>query len=163
MQKMGRFIKKRGYGARKRRDFMKAKEVLCYNCNSPDHVVAKCPYEDKRYHNGELKLKKNKKEKKEKKSFTINKKKKGGSYVVTWDSDDSDVDDEKAQVMMRSPSGEHLQASLSPTSHHFSKLHRYALWQSPPRYNMMIVMMTLVLVMVVGVTMMMRTTPRMNL
>jgi hypothetical protein len=96
VQKMGRFTKKKGYGARKRRDFMKAKEVLCYNCNSPDHVVAKCPYEDKRYHNGELKLKKNKKEKKEKKSFTINKKKKGGGYVVTWDSDDSDNDDEES-------------------------------------------------------------------
>jgi hypothetical protein len=53
--------------------------------------VAKCPYEDKRYHDGELKLKKNKKEKKEKTSFTINNKKKGGGYVVTWDSDNSVV------------------------------------------------------------------------
>jgi hypothetical protein len=61
VQKIGWFMKKRGYGVRKRRDFMKAKEVLCYNYNSLDHVVAKCPYEDKRYHNGELKLKKNKK------------------------------------------------------------------------------------------------------
>jgi hypothetical protein len=87
-------MKKKGYGARKRRDFMKAKEVLCYNCNSPDHVVAKCPYKDKRYHDGELKLKKNKKEKKAKKSFTFNKKKKGGGYVVTWDSDNSDSDDD---------------------------------------------------------------------
>jgi hypothetical protein len=83
VQKMGRFMNKRGYGARKRRYFMNAKEVLCYNCNSPDHVVDKCPYKDKRYDNGELKLKKNKKEKKKKKSFTINKTKKGGGYVVT--------------------------------------------------------------------------------
>jgi hypothetical protein len=52
VQKMGRFMKKRGYGARKRRDHMKSREMLCYNCNSPDHVVAKCPYEDKRYHDG---------------------------------------------------------------------------------------------------------------
>jgi hypothetical protein len=96
VQKMGQFMKKRGYGARKRRDFMKTKEVFCYNCNSPDHVVAKCPYEDKRYHNGNLELKKNKKEKKEKKSFTINKKKKGGGYIVTWDSDDSDDDDDES-------------------------------------------------------------------
>jgi uncharacterized membrane protein YkoI len=87
-------MKNRGYGERKRRDFMKTKEVLCYNCDSPDHAVAKCPYENKRYHIGELKLKKNKKENKEKKSFTINNKKKGGSYVVTWDSDDSDDDDD---------------------------------------------------------------------
>jgi hypothetical protein len=64
VQKMGCFMKKRGYGARKRRGHMKAKEMLCYNCKSPDHVVADCPYEDKRFHDGELKLKKNKKEKK---------------------------------------------------------------------------------------------------
>jgi hypothetical protein len=86
VQKMGRFMKKRDYGARKRRDHMKSREMLCYNCKSPDHVVADCPYEDKMFHGGELKLKKNKKdkkEKKEKKSFTINKKKKGGGYVVT--------------------------------------------------------------------------------
>jgi hypothetical protein len=75
---------------------MKSKEMLCYNCKSPDHVVADCPYEDKRFHDGELKMKKNKKEKKEKKSFTINNKKKGGGYVVTWDSDDSNDDDEES-------------------------------------------------------------------
>jgi hypothetical protein len=57
---------------------MKAK-ILCYNCNSPDHIVADCPYKDKRFHNGNLKLKKNKK---------------GGGYVVTWDSDNSDSDDD---------------------------------------------------------------------
>jgi hypothetical protein len=64
VQKMGRFMKKRGYGARKRRDYMKAKEMLCYNCKSPDHIVAECPYEDKRFNDRELKLKKNKKDKK---------------------------------------------------------------------------------------------------
>jgi hypothetical protein len=90
---MGHFIKKRGYGAKKRRDHMKAKEMLCYNYKSLDHVVVDCPYEDKRFHDGELKLKKNK-EKKEKKSFTINKKKKGGGFVVTWDSDVSDESDD---------------------------------------------------------------------
>jgi hypothetical protein len=59
-------------------------------------VVSDCPYEDKRFHDGELKMKENKKEKKEKKekkSFTINKKK-GSGYVVTWDSDNSDSDDD---------------------------------------------------------------------
>jgi hypothetical protein len=97
VQKMGQFMKKRGYGARKRRDHMKSREMLCYNCKSPDHVVADCPYEDKRFHDGELKIKKNKKEKKETKNFTINKKKKKcGGYVVTWDSDDSNDDDEES-------------------------------------------------------------------
>jgi hypothetical protein len=99
VHKMGRFMKKKGYGAKKRRDTMKAK-ILCYNCNSPDHIVVDCPYEDKRFHNGDLKLKKNKKDKiekkKAKKSFTFNKKKKGGGYVVTWDSDNSDSDDDES-------------------------------------------------------------------
>jgi hypothetical protein len=99
VHKMGRFMKKKGYGARKRRDTMKAK-ILFYNCNSLDHIVVDCPYEDKRFHNGDLKLKKNKKdnkekEKKAKKSFTFNKKKKGAGYIVTWDSDNSDSDDDE--------------------------------------------------------------------
>jgi hypothetical protein len=34
VHKMGRFMKKKGYWARKRRDTIKAK-ILCYNCNSP--------------------------------------------------------------------------------------------------------------------------------
>jgi hypothetical protein len=34
VHKMGRFMKKIGYWARKRRDTIKAK-ILCYNCNSP--------------------------------------------------------------------------------------------------------------------------------
>jgi hypothetical protein len=96
LQKMGRFMKKRCYGAKKRRDYMKAKEMICYNCKSLNHVVAECPYEDKRFNDGELKLKKNKKDKKEKKvrrNFTINKKK-GGDFVVTWDSDVSDESDD---------------------------------------------------------------------
>jgi hypothetical protein len=42
VQKMGRFMKKRGYGATKRRDHMKSREMLCYNCKSPDHVIADC-------------------------------------------------------------------------------------------------------------------------
>jgi hypothetical protein len=134
VQKMGRFMKKRGYGARKRRDHMKSREMLCYNCNSSDHVVAKCPYKDKRYNDGELKLKKkDKKEKKAKKSFTFNKKKKGGGYVVTWDSDNFVVMMMQALVMMKGPLGEPLQASPSPTSHPSSTLHRHALWPSLPR------------------------------
>ena len=41
VRKMGKFMKK-DYGARKRRDHTKSKEYVrrCYNCKSPDHVVA---------------------------------------------------------------------------------------------------------------------------
>ena len=44
--KMRKFMKKKGYGARKRRDHTKSKEYMrrCYKCKSPDHVVANCTY-----------------------------------------------------------------------------------------------------------------------
>jgi len=44
--KFGKIMKKKGYHTRKRRDHSKNKEYvrLCYKCKSPDHVVAKCPY-----------------------------------------------------------------------------------------------------------------------
>ena len=46
VRKMGKFMKKKGYGARKRRDHTKSKEYVrrCYNCKSLDHVIADCPY-----------------------------------------------------------------------------------------------------------------------
>ena len=44
VHKMGKFTKKRGYGARKRRDHMKEYVRRCYKCKSPDHFVADCPY-----------------------------------------------------------------------------------------------------------------------
>ena len=42
MRKMGKFIKKKGYGARERSDHTKSKEYVrrCYNYKSPDHVIA---------------------------------------------------------------------------------------------------------------------------
>ena len=45
VRKFGRFMKKKGYGARKRRDHIKSKEYVrrCYICKSPNHVVADCP------------------------------------------------------------------------------------------------------------------------
>ena len=58
----------------------------------PDHVVAGCPYNSDNDEDEKKKHKKDKKEKKEKKM--IFQKKKGGGYVVTWDSDGSlDSDD----------------------------------------------------------------------
>jgi hypothetical protein len=83
-------MKKKGYGARKRRDQTKSKYYVrrCYKCKSKDHIVADCVY------NSDDNEEEKKKEKKEKKlPFT---KKKGGSYVVTWDSDDSSDDDESS-------------------------------------------------------------------
>jgi hypothetical protein len=63
-RKIGKFIKKSGYGARKRRDHMKEHVRLCFECKSPDHITANCPYKSD---NVEDKKKKDKKEKKEKK------------------------------------------------------------------------------------------------
>ena len=101
--KMGKFMKK-GYGARKRRDHTKSKEYVrrCYNCKSPDHVIADYPYNSD---NDEDKKKKHKKEKKEKK-MTFQKKK-GGGYVVTWDSngslDDDDSSDDEKKTSKKKP------------------------------------------------------------
>ena len=55
----------------------------CFKCGSKDHLVAQCPYNSDKDDDKKNK-KKEKKEKKDKMTF---KKKKGGSYVVTWDSD----------------------------------------------------------------------------
>ncbi|XP_066374553.1 protein PXR1-like [Miscanthus floridulus] len=99
--KFGRFMKKKGYGARKRRDNNKSKEYVrrCYDCKSPDHVVANCPYNSDNDED-EKKKKKKKKEKKEKKEkekkMTFLKKRKGGCYVATWDSDISLEDDDSS-------------------------------------------------------------------
>ena len=83
VRKMGKFMKKKGYGARKRRDHTKSKEYVrrCYNCKSPDHVVANCPYNSDNDEDEKKKHKKDKNEKKEKR-MTFQKKK-GGGYVVT--------------------------------------------------------------------------------
>ena len=61
----GKFMKKKGYGARKRRDHTKTKEYArrCYNCKSPDHVVANCPYNSDNDEDENKKLKMDKKEK----------------------------------------------------------------------------------------------------
>jgi hypothetical protein len=93
VRKFGKMKKKKGYHTRKRRDHSKNKEHvrLCYKCKSPDHIVMDCPYNSDNEDNEKKKSKKEKKEKKEKKM--IFKKKKGGSYVVTWDSDASTNDD----------------------------------------------------------------------
>ena len=63
---------------------------------SKDHLVAQCPYNSDNDDNNKKNKKKDKKEKKEKKDKMAFKKKKGGSYVVTWDSDASPSDDDKA-------------------------------------------------------------------
>ena len=88
VRKMGKFMKKKGYGARKRRDHNKEYVRRCYKCKSLDHIVADCPYNSD---NDEDEKKQNKEKKEKKMTFQ---KKKGGGYVVTWDSDGSlDSDD----------------------------------------------------------------------
>jgi hypothetical protein len=48
VHKMGKFMKKRGYGARKRRDHIKDHVRLCFECKSPDHIAAHCAYKSER-------------------------------------------------------------------------------------------------------------------
>jgi hypothetical protein len=75
VRKMGKFMKKRGYGVRKRRDHIKDNVRLCFECKSPDHVVVDCPYKKDNDEN-------DKKKKKKEKKMTF-RKKKGSDYVVT--------------------------------------------------------------------------------
>jgi hypothetical protein len=90
IHKMCKFMKKKDYGARKRRDHMKEHVMrLCFECKSPDHITADCPHKRNDDENEE---KKDKKEKKEKK-MTFKKKNESG-YVVTWDSDCSNDSDD---------------------------------------------------------------------
>jgi hypothetical protein len=92
VRKFGKFMKKKSYGARKRRDHNKEYVRGCYKCKSPDHVVAECPYNSDNDED-EKKKHKNEKKEKEKKKMTFQKKK-GEGYMVTWDSDGSlDSDD----------------------------------------------------------------------
>jgi hypothetical protein len=93
MCKMGKFMKKKGYGERKRRDHNKEYVRRCYKCKSPDHIVADSPYNSDNDKDEKKKHKKEKKEEKEKK-MTFTKKKKGSGYVVTWDSDGTSVYDD---------------------------------------------------------------------
>jgi hypothetical protein len=92
VRKFRKFMKKKGYGARKERDDNNSKEYVrrYYNCKSPDHITADCPYNS----DNDEDEKKQQKEKKEK-NMTFQKKK-GGGYVVTWDSDASSEDDDSS-------------------------------------------------------------------
>jgi hypothetical protein len=78
VHKMGKFMKKRGYGARKRRDHMKDHVSQCFECKSLDHIAANCPYKNDNEEDEKKKKKKKKKDKKEKKEkkMTVKKKKK---------------------------------------------------------------------------------------
>ncbi|XP_066365142.1 protein PXR1-like [Miscanthus floridulus] len=96
VRKMGQFMKKKGYGARKRRDHNKEYVRRCYKCKSKDHVVADYLYNSDN-DKDEKKEKKDEKENKENK-MTFKKKKKGDGYVVTWDSDGFSDDGDKKSI-----------------------------------------------------------------
>jgi hypothetical protein len=105
VRKMGKFMKKRGYGARKRRDHMKEHVRLCFECKSLGYIAANYPYKSDNEEDKKKKKKKKKKKEKKKKKMTFKKKKKGSGYVVTWDSgctddsdDDGSSDDDKRSI-----------------------------------------------------------------
>jgi hypothetical protein len=83
VRKMGKFMKKKGYGARKRRDHMKDHVRLCFECKSLDHNAANCPYKSDNAEDEKKKMKKKDKKKKKENKMTFKKKKKGSGYVVT--------------------------------------------------------------------------------
>ena len=74
----GKFIKNKGYGARRRRSSSKRKEERrCYKCGSIDHLIADWPHND----DNDKSNKDKKKDDKEGKKITF-KKKKGHAYCV---------------------------------------------------------------------------------
>ena len=95
VKRFGKFMMKKGYRARRKKSSTKNREESrrCFKCGSKNHLVAQCPYNSDKDDDKKNK-KKNKKEKKDKKDNITFKKKKGDSYVVTWDSDASSSDDD---------------------------------------------------------------------
>jgi hypothetical protein len=91
MKRFGKFIVKKGYRVKRKKSSFKNKKELrrCFKCRSKNHLVAQCTYNSDNDDDDKKSKKKDKKEKKEKKDKMTFKKKKGGSYVVTWDSDAS--------------------------------------------------------------------------
>jgi hypothetical protein len=107
VKKFGKFMTKKGYHARRKKSSSKNKEVSrrCFKCGSKDHLVAQCPYNSDNDDDNKKNKKKDKKEKKEKKDKMTFKKKKGGSYVVTWESDASSSDDCQQNMVGSLPRG----------------------------------------------------------
>jgi len=60
VRKFGKFMKKKGYGARKIRDQNKSKEYVrrCCKCKSKDHIAVECPYNSDNDEDGKKKEKK---------------------------------------------------------------------------------------------------------
>jgi hypothetical protein len=55
VKNFGKFMKKKGYKSRKRRDNLKNKDQVrrCFRCKSKDHILVDCPYnsdEEERRH-----------------------------------------------------------------------------------------------------------------
>jgi hypothetical protein len=69
VHKIGKFMKKKGYGVRKRRDYNKEYVRRCYKCKSTDHIIADCPYNSDNDEDEKKKHKKEKKENKKKMTF----------------------------------------------------------------------------------------------
>jgi hypothetical protein len=81
VRKMGKFMKKKGYSTRKRKDHNKEHMRRCYKCKSSYHIMADCSYNSN-----------NDEDKKKHKKMTFIKK--GSGYVVIWDSDGTSDDDD---------------------------------------------------------------------
>jgi len=114
VKKFGKFMIKKGYGARMKKDRSKKSFTRrCYNCKSKGHFIDDCPY--KSGDSDDDKKKKGKKEKKEKKDkkMILKKKKKGESYMVTWDSDASTSDDDEDSDDKRKTSKKKAIASIA--------------------------------------------------
>jgi hypothetical protein len=100
--------KRGGYGMRGKRDHKKT--TLCFECDSPNHLIVDCPIKKEKDKKKAYKGKKSK-------SMTFKKTKDGG-FVCTWDSDgeSDDEDDEQVKRKAMISIGHHKKPSLFGSS-----------------------------------------------
>ncbi|XP_066360876.1 uncharacterized protein [Miscanthus floridulus] len=109
VKRFGKFMKKKGYHARREKSSSKGKDEprRCFKCNSKDHLIADCPYNSDNDDD-----KKGKKKKKDKNEST-HKKKKNYSHIVTWDSDASTSDEDDSDDERKTSSKKKAIASIA--------------------------------------------------
>jgi hypothetical protein len=135
VKRFNKFMVKKVYQARRKKSSSRNKDEArrCFKCGSKDHLVAQCPYNSEN-EDDDKKDKKDKKEKRDK--MTFKKKKKDGSYVVTWDVMLPQVMMMMIVMMTRPPRRRLLQALTYMKSLLSLTLHRLASWLRPLRYKL---------------------------
>ena len=108
--------KRSGFNSRGGKNAYKSRKepMLCFECDSPDHVLADCPIKKQKEKN-KGQNERNKYKGKGKRNQVTIKKGNDGAYVVTWDSDNEDDDEDDSSKAMISI-GRSKKSSIFDTS-----------------------------------------------